>query len=378
MTQVIISPTLPDTSSSLLNVATVRNHDLRTLNKTKVRFKISLKNATKKKAPSWHQVLSGKSFFQADSTVTATDQNTQYLESDLEKVTRSEVGLRGIPVFRALEDAAAVLRTEIESVKEWTTLDGSVMVCAIELAQIVWTQLLRIRDELAPVLRTELHTKYEQGLEEYTGRLDKFLQLQAWSLSAEDYELARNEMLSAYPSREEIDDYLQVTIARPEIVKSLATQLSEEQARILGEINRYIEQYDQNLERSLATAAISSGEKLAGELIEALSAWEPGKKPVRFRKLIEKQLKKARVLLLNAGDNAVPSLTVLMNNIEQIVEDTKISAKEQVSRRSELETKIAEISASMLQEQQKLREIAIAESSLDDRSDWVVFAASED
>ncbi|MBF1991262.1 hypothetical protein [Fischerella thermalis] len=306
------------------------------------------------------------------------DQNTQDLESDLEKVTRSEVGLRGIPVFRALEDAAAVLRTEIESVKEWTTPDGSVMVCAIELAQIVWTQLLHIRDELAPALRTELHTKYDQGLAEYTGRLDKFLQLQAWNLNAEDYELARNEMLSAYPSREEIDDYLQVTIARPEIVKPLATQLSEEQARILGEINRYIEQYDQNLERSLATAAISSGEKLAGELIEALAAWEPGKKLVRFRKFIEKQLKKARVLLLNADNSAVPSLTVLMNNIEQIVEDTKISSKEQVSRRSELENKIAEISASMLQEQQKLREIAIAETSLDDRSDWVVFAASED
>jgi hypothetical protein len=377
MTQVIASPTLPETSSSLLNVATVRNHDLRTLNKTKVRFKISLKNATKKKAPSWHQVLDGKSSFQADSTV-AIDQNTQYLESDLEKVTRSEVGLRGIPVFRALEDAAAVLRTEIESVKEWTTLDGSVMVCAIELAQIVWTQLLRIRDELAPALRTELHTKYDQGLTEYTGRLDKFLQLQAWSLNSEDYELARNEMLSAYPSKEEIDDYLQVTIARPEIVKPLATQLSEEQARILGEITRYIEQYDQNMERSLATAAISSGEKLAGELIEVLAAWEPGKKPVRFRKFIEKKLKKARVLLLNADNSAVPSLTVLMNNIEQIVEDTKISPKEQVSRRSELETKIAEISASMLQEQQKLREIAIAESSLDDRSDWVVFATSED
>lgn len=376
MTQVITSPTLTETSSSLLNVATVRNHDLRTLNKTKVRFKISLKNATKKKAPSWHQVLSGKNSFQADSTVT-TDENTQDQESDLEKVTRSEVGLRGIPVFRALEDAAAVLRTEIESVKEWTTPDGSVMVCAIELAQIVWTQLLHIRDELAPALRTELHTKYDQGLAEYTGRLDKFLQLQAWNLNAEDYELARNEMLSAYPSREEIDDYLQVTIARPEIVKPLAIQLSEEQARILGEINRYIEQYDQNLERSLATAAISSGEKLAGELIEALAAWEPGRKPVRFRKFIEKQLKKARVLLLNADNSAVPSLTVLMNNIEQIVEDTKISSKEQLSRRSELENKIAEISASMLLEQQKLREIAITESSLDDRSDWVVFATSE-
>ncbi len=41
------------------------------------------------------------------------------IESDLVKVTNSEVGLRGIKVFKNLDEAAAQLRQEIASVQEW-------------------------------------------------------------------------------------------------------------------------------------------------------------------------------------------------------------------------------------------------------------------
>ncbi|MGH2415721.1 MAG: hypothetical protein ACRDEA_18925, partial [Microcystaceae cyanobacterium] len=102
-------------SSQFLTQATIARHDIQTLNQTRIRFKIGLKKVSRRTAPKWQQVLS-------------STQNEQE-ESDLEKISKSEVGLRGISVFKALDEAASELRSAIESVKDWMMPDNGDWVC---------------------------------------------------------------------------------------------------------------------------------------------------------------------------------------------------------------------------------------------------------
>ncbi|MCC5617045.1 hypothetical protein LC605_18560 [Nostoc sp. CHAB 5836] len=53
---------------------------------------------------------------------------------------------------------------------------------------------------------------------------------------------------------------------------------------------QFIQQYDQNLEQRLRESAIAGGEELAAQLLEELSDWELGRKPVQFKKKMEKHL----------------------------------------------------------------------------------------
>ena len=139
------------TDLSFLSDATVERLNVRTLNKTRIRFRVSLKKASKTNAPKWADVLTG------DSSGT---------ESDLEKVTRSEVGLKGIKVFKALNDAASGLRQEIQSIQDWMSPDNGDWLCPIDLAPLVWNQLLNLRDVLAPSLRERLKEQYEDGYQD--------------------------------------------------------------------------------------------------------------------------------------------------------------------------------------------------------------------
>lgn len=116
------NPNLETAPESYKVNAIIRRRDLSKLNKTTIRFNIRLKNASKTTAPKWKQVLSASeeraSQVRADSTSdreinSGFDSQTDN-ESDLEKVTKSEVGLRGISVFKSLDEAANELRQEIK------------------------------------------------------------------------------------------------------------------------------------------------------------------------------------------------------------------------------------------------------------------------
>ena len=156
---------LPDSRTQFLTQATVARHELQTLNQTRIRLRIGLKKVSRRTAPKWQQVLSS----------TQSDQQ----ESDLAKITKSEVGLRGISVFKSLDEAASELRREIEAVKEWMSPDNGDWVCSLELAPLVWQRLLYLRDSLAPALRDRLKQQYAQGLAEFEERLEEFLSAQA-------------------------------------------------------------------------------------------------------------------------------------------------------------------------------------------------------
>jgi hypothetical protein len=101
-------------AANFLTDAVVERHNFSQLNKTRIRFRIQLKKSTKSAAPKWADVLKAE---------------VSEIESDLVKVTNSEVGLRGIKVFKKLDEAAAQLRQEIASVQEWMSADTGDWVC---------------------------------------------------------------------------------------------------------------------------------------------------------------------------------------------------------------------------------------------------------
>lgn len=330
-------------NETFLTDAVVEHYNFAKLNKTRIRFKIQLKKTTKSNAPKWTDVL------KADNEE----------ESDLLKVKSSEVGLKGIKVFKALDEAAAQLRSEIASVQEWMSNDNGDWICPIDLAPLVWSQLLNIRDAIAPSLRAGLADSYEEGLADYTARIDKFISLNVWDLPVEKRDEVKANLIKAFPLLSDLEEYLQVFIGRPVIIPALSEQLNSEQAKCLQQITQFIQQYDQNLEQRLRESAIVGGEQLAAQLLEELADWEPGRKPVQFKKKMEKHLQKVRVLLANASPEAGGSLEQMMSHLDSIVSDEAITQKNLDSQgRTQLQQKMDDIRAKLLGEQRNLQELA--------------------
>lgn len=346
MVQVIDNPI----TANFLTDAVVERHNFSQLNKTRIRFRIQLKKSTKSAAPKWADVLKAE---------------VSEIESDLVKVTNSEVGLRGIKVFKKLDEAAAQLRQEIASVQEWMSADTGDWVCPIDLAPLVWSQLINIRDNAAPGLRNQLKVDYEAGLVDYQERIDKFLSLNAWELSLDKQESVKTNLLKSFPLLSELEDYLQVIIGRPVIIPALSEQLNQQQAECLDQITRFIQQYDQNLEQRLRESALAGGEQLAAQLLEELADWEPGRKPVQFKKKMERHLMKVQVLLANADSEAGSSLEQMMAHIDSIVNDPAIESKNLGSEgRSQLQQKMQEIRTKLLDEQRNLQQLATGDMGL--------------
>ncbi|HAJ64276.1 MAG TPA: hypothetical protein DCP31_37765 [Cyanobacteria bacterium UBA8543] len=343
--------------------ALVRHRDLSTLNKTTIRLRISLKNATKTAAPKWKQVLSAEQ-------KSGNSQGRE--ESDLEKITKSEVGLRGISVFKALDEAASELRQEIAEVQDWMIPDNGEHICSIDLAPLVWARMLEIRDQKAPLLRTKLRQEHAKGLEEFTFKVDEFLSARTWNITEERIENARTELINRFPDIEAIDECLQVVIARPVIVPALHEQLDEQQAECLNQVTRFIENYDQNLEQSLTRSAIIGGQELAAQLLEDLANWEPGKKPVQFRKKMDKHLKKIQMLMAFAQGETSPTLSGMMEQLESIIQTADTNGQKlSDTRKSQIQEHMDAIRARLLGEQLHLFEIAEEEGCV--RSQWIVF-----
>lgn len=141
--------------------------------------------------------------------------------------------------------------------------------------------------------------------------------------------------------------------------------MSEKQAECLGQITRFIEQYDRNLEQTLRESAIPSvsfanalGEQLAAQLLEDLSNWEPGRKPVNFKKM-KRHFKKVQMLLANASFKAGSSLGQMMTHLENVLENASVDAKKLDSQgRSQLQEKMSEIYSKLLNEQRHLQRLA--------------------
>ncbi|MBD2303902.1 hypothetical protein H6G80_30375 [Nostoc sp. FACHB-87] len=337
-------------SETFLADATVERINFSKLNKTRIRFSIRIKNSTISAAPKWADVLKSE------------DTGT---ESDLIKVTNSEVGLRGIKVFKALNEAASQLRQEIASVQEWMTSDNGDWICPIDLAPLVWSQLLNIRDAIAPALRAKLKDEYEQGLEDYQQRIENFISLNTWELPQDRQAEVKANLLRAFPSLSELEDCLQVIIGRPVIIPALSEQLNEQQAECLNQITQFIQQYDQNLEQRLKEAAIAGGEQLAAQLLEELADWEPGRKPVRFKQKMLKHLQKVQVLLANASPEAGGSLQSMMEHLNSIVDDPAIVDKNLGGEgRSQLQQKMDDIRSKLLDEQRNLQQLASSDVGL--------------
>jgi division protein CdvB (Snf7/Vps24/ESCRT-III family) len=335
-------------NETFLKDAVVERYNFTKLNKTRIRFQIKLKKTTKSNAPKWTDVL----FSEGE-------------ESDLLKVKTSEVGLKGIKVFKALDEAANQLRQEIASVQEWMTSDNGDWICPIDLAPLVWSQLQNVRDVIAPNLRTQLKDEYEQGLIDYQERIDQFLSLNAWQLSSDKREEVKSNLLKSFPLLSELEDYLQVVIGRPVIIPAISEQLNQQQAECLDQITQFIQQYDSNLEQRLRESAIAGGEQLAAQLLEELADWEPGRKPVQFKKKMEKHLKKVRVLLANASPEAGASLAEMMEHLDSIVNDPAIESKVIGSDgRSQLQQKVDSIYSKLLDEQRNLQELATGDVGL--------------
>ncbi|MCG6136845.1 MAG: hypothetical protein MET45_19785 [Nostoc sp. LLA-1] len=335
-------------SEAFLQNAIIENYNFSKLNKTRIRFTIKLKKTTKSNSPRWADVLKAEGE-----------------ESDLIKVKSSEVGLRGIKVFKALDEAASQLRQEIASVQEWMTSDNGDWICPIDLAPLVWSQLINIRDVIAPSLRTQLKNDYEQGLVDYQERIESFISLNVWELPQDKQEEVKASLIKAFPLLSDLEDYLQVVIGRPVIIPALSEQLNSEQAKCLQQITQFIQQYDQNLEQRLRESAIAGGEQLAAQLLEELSDWEPGRKPVQFKKKMEKHLQKVRVLLANASPEAGASLEEMLNHLDSIVNDSDISSKNLSSEgRSQLQAKVDAIYSKLLDEQRNLQKLASGDVGL--------------
>ncbi|WP_375471405.1 hypothetical protein [uncultured Nostoc sp.] len=291
--------------------------------------------------------------------IDSTKAEVSEIESDLVKVTNSEVGLRGIKVFKKLDEAAAQLRQEIASVQEWMSADTGDWVCPIDLAPLVWNQLLNIRDNIAPGLRNQLKADYETGLEDYQERIDQFLSLNTWELPHDKQESVKANLLRAFPTLTDLEDYLQVVIGRPVIIPALSEQLNQQQAECLDQITKFIQQYDQNLEQRLRESAIAGGEQLAAQLLEELSDWEPGRKPIQFKKKMQRHLMKVQVLLANADPEAGSSLEAMMAHLDSIVNDPAIESKNLGSdTRTQLQQKMQEIRIKLLDEQRNLQSLA--------------------
>uniref|UniRef100_UPI003592E9A2 hypothetical protein n=1 Tax=Nostoc sp. TaxID=1180 RepID=UPI003592E9A2 len=238
-------------------------------------------------------------------------------------------------------------------------------VCPIDLAPIVWNQLINIRDNVAPSLRNQLTVDYEAGLVDYQERIDKFLSLNAWELPHDKQQEVKANLLTAFPTLTDLEDYLQVVIGRPVIIPALSEQLNQQQAECLDQITKFIQQYDQNLEQRLRESAQAGGEQLAAQLLEELSDWEPGRKPVQFKKKMEKHLMKVRVLLANASPEAGSSLQQMMEHLDSIVTDPAIESKNLASDgRSQLQQKMEEIRVKLLDEQRNLQQLATGDVGL--------------
>lgn len=338
---------------SLLGNAAIRQHNLSRLNKTQIRFRIGLKKASKSATPKWSSVLASTS---------ATDNSDSQRLSDLEKITNSEVGLKGISVFKALDEAAAELRQDIADLQGWMTYDNGEWVCSIDLVPLVWSRITYLRDIKARELREGLSCVYTAGRVEYANRLDNFFSCQAWSLTSAEIEEVKQVMLQRFPDEAELDEYLQVAISRPTIVPALHEQLNQQQAKCLQQITRFIAEYDRNLEQRLYEAAIVGGEQLAAELLEDLASWEPGRKPIVFRKKVEKHLKKIQVLLSQATPEAGSSLVQMMEHIEGVLSTADVEAKRlSTGQRSQLQERMDALSQKLLGEQRKLQELASSE-----------------
>ncbi|BAB78126.1 hypothetical protein ACN23B_27140 (plasmid) [Anabaena sp. FACHB-709] len=336
-------------NETFLADAVVEHYNFSKLNKTRIRFKIQLKKTTKSNAPKWTDVL------QADNEE----------ESDLLKVKSSEVGLKGIKVFKALDEAASQLRSEIASIQEWMSNDNGDWICPIDLAPLVWSQLLNIRDVVAPDLRAGLKNEYEKGLADYVERIDKFISLNVWDLPPEKREEVKANLLKAFPLLSDLEEYLQVVIGRPVIIPALSEQLNSEQAKCLQQITQFIQQYDQNLEQRLRESAIAGGEQLAAQLLDELANWEPGRKPVLFKKKMDQHLKRVQVLLANASPEAGASLEQMMSHLDSIVNDPGITQKNLDSQgRSQLQTKMDTIYSKLLDEQRNLQQLASSDVGL--------------
>jgi len=337
-------------SQAFLENAVIQRHDFSKLNKTRIRIRIQLKRSTKSAAPKWADVIKSES---AES------------ESDLIKVTNSEVGLRGVKVFKKLEEAASQLRQEIASVQEWMTSDNIDWICSIDIAPLVWSQLLNIRDVIAPTLRAGLKDDYVKGLEDYQERINNFISLQTWELSPEQQQEVKANLIKAFPTLPELEDYLQVVIGRPVIIPALSEQLNQQQAECLQQITQFIKQYDQNLEQRLRESAIAGGEQIAAQLLEELADWEPGRKPVQFKKKMEKHLQKVRVLLANASPEAGGSLQQMMEHLDSIVNDPAIADKNLgADGRTQLQQKIDSIYSKLVDEQRNLQQLASSDVGL--------------
>lgn len=352
--------------------AIVRKRDLKALNKTTIRFRISLQGASKKAAPKWKQVLKAEK--PSKSTGEQTDTKP---ESDLEKITKSKVGLRGISVFEALDDAATQIRQEIEDIQSWMMQDNGEYVCSLDLAPLVWAKMIYVRDELAPQLREKLKQEHFKGLKDFEYKIDEFLSAQTWDISEEQREEAKSQLLRKFPDISELEDCLQVVIARPVIVPALNEQMNEEQAQCLNQITQFIENYDKDLQENLTRSAIAGGQQLAAQLLEDLAKWEPGKKPVQFRRRIEKHLDKVRMLMSFAGDESAPTLTQMMERLNEVLstapqDNKKLSS----SASSELQERMGNIYRQLLGEQQKLIELGEEEGI--NRTNWVVFEQPEE
>jgi len=270
MTQTML--TAPDiATSSLFADAKIEKYNLKQLNKTRIRFKVGLKNATRKVAPKWSDVLDA-----SDTSCAA--------ESDLEKIAKSEVGLKGISVFKALDDAAKQLRQEIDDIQSWMTPDNGEWIATLEVAPLVWNRLLNLRDTHAALARENLREQYSQGYADYADRVEQFLEALAWEMTTEEMEAVQQKMLDKYPSLEELSDYLQVVIGRPTIIPALQEQLSEQQAECLSQITKFIETYDSNLEQRLREAALAGGEQLAAELLLIWRSGSQGKSRLTSRR----------------------------------------------------------------------------------------------
>ena len=134
---------------------------------------------------------------------------------------------------------------------------------------------------------------------------------------------------------------------------------------MLGANHAIYTQYDSNLEQRLRESALAGGEQLAAQLLSELADWEPGRKPVQFKKKMERHLMKVQVLLANADSEAGSSLQQMMAHIDSIVNDPAIESKNLGSEgRNQLQQKIQEIRTKLLDEQRNLQQLATGDVGL--------------
>ncbi len=284
--------------------ATAKNRNYQHFTRTTICINVKLSGLTKTTTPKWDDILNS---------------------DEAKEAKKAEINLGVINVHKGLKENSAVLRKELDGIQRMMIREGDDWVTTVEMLPKVWAQLIELRDTRALELRQKLLSDYADNYAEYERRINQFLDVSTWTVDQGKKEIVRRRLLQSFPTQSEVENCLVVHIGKPIIIPGFQEQLDEQQAQILETIRNYSREYDRNLRDNVRTRATQEAESIVAEMLGELANWEPGYKPVQFKKKIERHLQRVEVVR-SAITIAQQPLSEVISTLEDAL--TNINGKE--------------------------------------------------